>query len=80
MKKKIDVTKHILVPKHIKISEKEKKELFEKYKISLRELPKILKKDSAIKHLNLKQGDVVKIIRKSSSAGESVFYRGVVNA
>ena len=80
MKNKIDVSKHVLVPKHVKISEKEKKELFEKYNVNLRELPKILKKDPVIKHLNLKQGDVVKIVRKSHTAGESVFYRGVVNA
>lgn len=80
MKKKLDVSKHVLVPKHVKISEKEKKELLEKYNITLRELPKILKKDPAIKHINLKQGDIVKIIRKSQTAGESVFYRGVVDA
>jgi len=59
---------------------KKKKELLEKYNITLRELPKILKKDPAIKHINLKQGDIVKIIRKSQTAGESVFYRGVVDA
>ncbi len=80
MKKKPDVSKHVLVPKHIKLSEKEKKELFDKYNITLRELPKILKKDPSIKHLNLKQGNVIKIVRKSSTAEESVFYRGVVNA
>jgi len=80
MKKKLDVSKHVLVPKHVKISEKEKKELLEKYNITLRELPKILKKDPVIKHINLKQGDIVKIIRKSQTAGESVFYRGVVDA
>ncbi|MEM2916550.1 MAG: DNA-directed RNA polymerase subunit RpoH/Rpb5 C-terminal domain-containing protein, partial [Candidatus Woesearchaeota archaeon] len=31
MPKEYDVTKHVLVPKHSKLSEKEKKELFEKY-------------------------------------------------
>ncbi len=80
MKKKLNVSKHVLVPKHIKLTEKEKKELLEKYNITLRELPKILKKDPAIKHLNLKQGDIIKIIRKSQTAGESIFYRGVVSA
>ena len=75
--KKVDITKHSLVPKHVKLSEKEKQELFNEYKITLRELPKILKNDPAIAHLNVKVGDVIKIIRESSTAGESVFYRWV---
>lgn len=73
------VSKHILVPQHIKISEKEKKKLFEKYGVSLKELPKILIDDPAIAKLNVKPGDVIKVIRKSPTAGEAVFYRGVTN-
>ena len=79
MKKKYDVMEHILVPEHTKLDEKEKKDLLESYSISLKELPKIRKNDAAISHLNVKEGDVVKITRKSPTAGESFFYRGVVN-
>ncbi len=75
---KFKVSQHILVPKHIKLSEKDKKELLEEYHISLKELPKINKKDPAIQQLDIKKGDVIKIIRKSPSAGEAVFYRVVV--
>ena len=78
-KSKIDVTGHILIPKHAKLSEKEKKELFEKYSISVDELPKIMKNDPAIAKLDAKPGDIIKIIRKSPIAGEIVFYRGVKN-
>lgn len=70
---------HILVPEHTKLNEKEKKELLESYAISLKELPKIRKNDTAISHLNPKEGEVIKITRKSQTAGESYFYRGVVN-
>lgn len=77
---KFKVEDHILVPKHTKINDKEKKALLEKYKITQRELPNIIKKDPAIKNLNAKSGDVIKIIRKSRTAGESAFYRVVVNA
>ncbi len=77
---KFKVENHILVPKHSKLNDKEKKELLEKYKVTLKELPRILKKDSAIKDLNLKSGDVIKIVRKSQTAGEAVFYRCVVHA
>jgi len=42
-------------------------------------LPKILSTDSAISHLDVEEKDVIKIIRKSSTAGTSTFYRGVIN-
>jgi DNA-directed RNA polymerase subunit H len=76
--KELDVTKHILVPKHEIISESEKEELLKKYGITLRQLPRILLNDPAIKHLNPKVGDVVRIIRKSPTAGEVEYYRVVV--
>lgn len=76
-KLKVDITKHILIPKHTKLSEKERKELLEKFSISVKELPKINKDDSAIEHLEVQAGDVIKIVRKSPTAGEVVFYRGI---
>ena len=78
-KRKQIVAKHILVPKHLKLTEKDKSELVERYNITLKELPKILKDDPAITPLNVKQGDVIKIIRESPTAGEVVFYRGVTD-
>jgi DNA-directed RNA polymerase subunit H (RpoH/RPB5) len=79
MKRKYDIRKHMLVPEHVKLTDKEKKGLLENYHISLKELPKISKKDPAIQHLNAKEGDVIKIIRKSQTASEAIFYRGVIN-
>ena len=55
----IDISKHILVPKHTKLSDEEKKELTEKYNIALRQLPKILKSDAAIEKLAPETGDVI---------------------
>jgi DNA-directed RNA polymerase subunit H len=76
--KKIDIEKHQLVPKHIILSEEEKAEVLKKYKASLRQFPRILINDPAIADKNPKVGDLVKIIRKSPTAGESVYYRVVV--
>lgn len=73
----MDISKHVLLPKHAKLSEKEKKELFDKYNISIKELPKIRLDDPSIAHLEVKTGDVIKITRKSPTAMESVFYRGI---
>lgn len=77
-KKKIPV-EHTLVPEHIKLSEDEKKKLLDFHNITIRDLPKILISDPAIRHLDAKENDVIKIVRNSSTAGKSVFYRGVVN-
>jgi len=79
MKKKFKVDKHILIPKHSKLSESQKEKLLEKYNISVKELPRILKTDPAIISLGAKPGDVIKITRKSQTAGEAIFYRVVVD-
>lgn len=73
------IKSHVLMPKHVKLSEKEKNEILEKYHIALRELPKIRKDDPSIASLNAEVGDVIKIMRESPTAGKVVFYRGVVH-
>jgi len=79
-KKKLPLIKnHILIPKHIKLSAKEKQALFEKYNITSTEFPKISKNDPAIFKLNVKEGDIIKIVRQSPTAGEAIFYRVVTN-
>ena len=76
-KQKFKVDKHTLTPKHSKLGEREKAQLLEKYHVTSKELPKILKTDSAIKELDVKPSDIIKITRKSLTAGESIFYRVV---
>jgi len=66
------------VPEHIIINEEEKKEVLEKFKIKPKNLPKILTTDPVVKALNAKEGDILKIIRKSKTAGTSTYYRVVV--
>ena len=78
-KTKIDVSKHVLVPKHSKVSEKEKKELLEKYNMTTVELPKIFKNDPALSNLDATVGDIIKIARKSPTAGDVLFYRVVTD-
>lgn len=74
----IDIQKHELVPKHILLNEQEKEELLKQYGITVKQLPKILESDPVIKIIGGKIDDVVKIIRKSQTAGQSVYYRVVV--
>jgi len=79
MAEKAEKTQHLLVPVHKKISEKEKAELLKKYNITAMGLPKILINDPAIAGLDAKEGDVIKITRKSHTAGEAAYYRGVTS-
>ena len=76
-KQKFKVDRHMLTPKHAKLGEREKAQLLERYHLTSKELPKIMKTDSAIKSLDVKPGDIVKITRNSPTAGESIFYRMV---
>jgi DNA-directed RNA polymerase subunit H len=49
--------------------------------INFKDLPKITNKDPAILEIaEVKSGDIIKITRKSSTAKETVFYRGVIDA
>ena len=77
---KVNVLDNELVPEHIVLSEEEAREVLEKLKIKANQLPKILITDPALKSLDVevKVGDIVKIIRKSSTAGHSIAYRVVV--
>ncbi|MEM3374546.1 MAG: DNA-directed RNA polymerase subunit H [Candidatus Woesearchaeota archaeon] len=78
MEKEFDVSQHFLVPKHKKLSEKEKNELLEKYKITAKELPRISIKDPAISRLDVEVDDIIMIERQSPTAKKTVFYRRVV--
>ena len=75
----IDITSHILVPKHSKVSDSEKEALLNKFNINSKELPKITKDDPALAKLSVKPGDIIKIERPSKTAGTAVYYRVVID-
>lgn len=78
MKKKFTILDHELVPKHILLSKEERRQLLEQLKIRPEQLPWIRASDPVAKLIGAKPGDIVKIIRKSPTAGETVAYRFVV--
>jgi len=69
---------HALVPKHEILTKKATKELLETYKIEKEALPKITILDPVVKAIDAKKGDVLRITRKSLTAGEAVYYRVIV--
>ena len=72
-----NITKHKLVPKHELVTDQnEVSNLLKEYNLkSKNQLPIILKHDPVAKYLNLKSGDIVKIMRVSETAGEYIVYR-----
>lgn len=79
IKKQIQIEDHILLFKHERLSEKATEEVLNKYNISASQLPKIFKKDPALKGQEVKSGDVIEIERNSPTANKVKFYRVVVD-
>ena len=71
----VNITEHEYVPQHTPMSKGEKKALLKQYRLKEFQLPKILRDDPVARYLGLKKGDVVKIVRKSETAGKYVTYR-----
>jgi DNA-directed RNA polymerase subunit H len=68
----------MLVPKHEIMTISEAEQVLEKYHCKPTELPLIFVNDPAIVGLGVKPGDMIKITRKSATAGESFYYRYVI--
>ncbi|MGI0037684.1 MAG: DNA-directed RNA polymerase subunit H [Nitrososphaera sp.] len=72
------ISNHIYQPKHEIIPKSEAEEIMRKYNARPSQLPYIMTSDKAIEDLDVRPGDVIRITRKSPTAGESVYYRYVV--
>jgi len=75
---KFSLFDHELVPRHILLGEEESIEVLKTYNIDKRMLPKIKMSDPAVKEIGAKPGDIIKIIRESETAGQSEFFRLVI--
>lgn len=79
-KKEMVITNHIYQPQHEIIGRKEAEEVLRKYNAKPSQLPYILIEDKGLQGLEVRPGDIIKITRKSPTAGQSVYYRYVVES
>lgn len=76
--KKIKITNHIYQPKHEILTKHDAEAILRKFNTKPSQLPYILISDKGLQDLDVRPGDIVKITRNSSTAGESFYYRYVV--
>ncbi len=76
---KFAVKDHDLVPEHILLTPEEAEVVLRRYGIEAPQLPKIHVTDPAAKEIEAKVGDIIRIIRKSPTAKQSIFYRLVID-
>ncbi len=76
--REIDILEHELVPRHEVLSPEEAARVLEELGVKPTQLPYMLASDPVAVRIGARPGDIVKITRKSPTAGESVAYRYVV--
>lgn len=74
----VNITKHELVPKHELLDEKKAKEVLDAFKLHKHQLPRIMSRDPVARYYGMKRGQVVRITRKSETAGEYITLRQVI--
>ena len=78
MSTKLNVLNHVMVPEHTIMKEEETRALLSSYNITTEQLPKIYHDDPAVKTVGAKVDDVIRIVRKSHTAGKAESYRLVI--
>ena len=77
---RFNVLKHQMVPEHYLLSLEEEKEVLKQLNITRDQLPKLRMSDPAVRILrrietDVKEGRIVRIIRESQTAGQTIIYR-----
>lgn len=77
---KINIVDHILVPKHIVLTQEESKIVLETYNAKKKDMPLISSTDPIARYYNMKADDICKIERPSVMTCITPFYRIVVKS
>ena len=72
------ISEHSLVPKHERLQKEAAEKLLAQFGLDYDKLPQVSLEDTMVKELEAEIGDVIRIIRSSLVAGETIYYRRVV--
>ena len=72
------VSTHYLIPRHELLTKEEATQVLARYNATPSQFPYIQSTDAIAKEVGAKPGDVVRITRRSETAGTSTYYRYVV--
>lgn len=73
----VNITKHVLKPRHELLSGTEKDKLLKKYNLEEKQLPRMSQKDAIARYYGLEKGQVVKVTYSSEIIETHVTYRCV---
>lgn len=79
-KLQLDITEHMLVPKHEVLTKEEGENVLESYRAKKRNMPLIRTNESIAKYYNMKPGEITRIYRSSPLTCESISYRLVIKS
>lgn len=71
----VNITKHVLKPKHEVLTAEEKAKLLKEYNVVDSQLPRMLETDAVARYYGLDKGTVVKVTYDSELTGDHVTYR-----
>lgn len=71
----VNITKHVLKPKHHILTDAEKKRLLKKFSLEEKQLPRMLEKDAIARYYGLEKGQVVKVTYSGDITESHVTYR-----
>ncbi|KAK1293642.1 hypothetical protein QJS10_CPB17g01798 [Acorus calamus] len=74
----VNITKHVLKPKHEILTPEEKHKLLKKYNLEEKQLPRMLETDAVARYYGLGRGQVVKVTYSSDVTESHVTYRCVM--
>lgn len=74
----INISKHILVPKHELMSKEEQEQVLKQLNVTRVQLPWILKTDPMARYLGLESLQIIRIISPSPTSGQYISYRTCV--
>ena len=71
---------HSIVRQHVKLKSPDIKRFLERYQIEKHQIPKILENDAAVKAIQAKPGDIIKIVRNPDMGENGSYYRVVIKS